>query len=160
MTWTYTGKRIMVTGGSGFIGSHLCERLLALGAEVLSVDNYFTGRRRNIAHLKSLFHFGIPEHRALRSYSEADAHSAGQFGDLSIEPRHLFGAARHSRDDQRKAQTLAERFNAQINIFEPGFDQWLMNYLNIFEERGLPAELYVMVCAEIEVTEFAIGDFS
>jgi UDP-glucuronate decarboxylase len=47
----YKGKRILVTGGAGFLGSFLCERLLAEGAEVLCVDNYFTGRRANIAHL-------------------------------------------------------------------------------------------------------------
>ena len=50
---SYAGKRILVTGGAGFIGSHLCERLLAEGAEVICVDNYFTGSRRNIAHLLS-----------------------------------------------------------------------------------------------------------
>ncbi|BBK45194.1 NAD-dependent dehydratase [Allostella vacuolata] len=44
-------KRILVTGGAGFLGSHLVERLLAEGHEVLSVDNYFTGRRANLAHL-------------------------------------------------------------------------------------------------------------
>ena len=44
-------KRILVTGGAGFLGSHLCERLLADGHEVLCVDNYFTGRRQNVAHL-------------------------------------------------------------------------------------------------------------
>ncbi|MEH2561448.1 UDP-glucuronic acid decarboxylase family protein [Bradyrhizobium sp. AZCC 2289] len=47
----YKDSRVLVTGGAGFIGSHLCERLLAEGAEVVSVDNYFTGSRRNIAHL-------------------------------------------------------------------------------------------------------------
>lgn len=47
----YHGKRVLVTGGAGFLGSHLCEKLLAAGAEVLCVDNYFTGRRANIAHL-------------------------------------------------------------------------------------------------------------
>ncbi len=46
-----TRKRIMVTGGAGFLGSHLCERLLAEGHDVLCVDNYFTGRKDNIAHL-------------------------------------------------------------------------------------------------------------
>src|SRR6185437_652265 len=46
-------SRILVTGGAGFIGSHLCERLLAEGAEVISVDNYFTGSRKNIGHLLS-----------------------------------------------------------------------------------------------------------
>jgi len=44
-------KRILVTGGAGFIGSHLCERLLAGGDEVLCVDNFYTGSRRNVAHL-------------------------------------------------------------------------------------------------------------
>jgi UDP-glucuronate decarboxylase len=44
-------KRIMVTGGAGFLGSFLCERLLAEGHEVLCVDNFFTGRRRNVARL-------------------------------------------------------------------------------------------------------------
>ncbi len=46
-----TRKRILVTGGAGFLGSHLCERLLAEGNDVLSVDNYCTGRKDNIAHL-------------------------------------------------------------------------------------------------------------
>ncbi len=45
-----SSKRILVTGGAGFIGSHLCERLLAQGHEVLCVDNFYTGRRANIAH--------------------------------------------------------------------------------------------------------------
>ena len=44
-------KRVLVTGGAGFIGSHLCERLLADDCEVISVDNYFTGSRENIADL-------------------------------------------------------------------------------------------------------------
>ena len=44
-------KRVLVTGGAGFLGSHLCERLLAEGHEVLCVDNLFTGRKRNIYHL-------------------------------------------------------------------------------------------------------------
>ncbi len=48
---SYAGKRILVTGGAGFIGSHLCERLLKDGCKVLSLDNYFTGRRSNIEGL-------------------------------------------------------------------------------------------------------------
>jgi UDP-glucuronate decarboxylase len=47
----FSRKRVLVTGGAGFIGSHLCERLLAQGHSVLCVDNYFTGTRDNIAHL-------------------------------------------------------------------------------------------------------------
>ncbi|MEK6541633.1 MAG: GDP-mannose 4,6-dehydratase, partial [Pseudomonadota bacterium] len=44
-------KRILVTGGSGFVGSHLIDRLLEMGHEVLCVDNLFTGSKRNIQHL-------------------------------------------------------------------------------------------------------------
>ena len=46
-----TRMRVLVTGGAGFLGSHLCERLLAQGHDILCVDNYFTGRRQNIKHL-------------------------------------------------------------------------------------------------------------
>ena len=55
-------KRVMVTGGAGFLGSHLCERLLADGHDVLSVDNYFTGRRDNIAHLMAHPNFEALRH--------------------------------------------------------------------------------------------------
>jgi UDP-glucuronate decarboxylase len=54
-----TNKRVLVTGGAGFLGSHLCERLLADGHDVLAVDNYFTGRRDNIVHLLDAPRFEI-----------------------------------------------------------------------------------------------------
>jgi UDP-glucuronate decarboxylase len=50
-------KRVLVTGGAGFLGSHLCERLLAQGDDVLCIDNYFTGRKDNVAHLLADPHF-------------------------------------------------------------------------------------------------------
>ncbi len=46
-------KRILVTGGAGFLGSHLCERLINDGHEVVCLDNFFTGRRSNLDHLKA-----------------------------------------------------------------------------------------------------------
>src|SRR6266478_6563685 len=55
-------QRILVTGGSGFLGSHLCERLLAGGANVICVDNYFTGSRTNIEHLLAHKHFEVIRH--------------------------------------------------------------------------------------------------
>ncbi|MBF0270081.1 MAG: SDR family oxidoreductase [Alphaproteobacteria bacterium] len=58
----YPGKRILVTGGAGFLGSHLCERLANDGAEVLCVDNYFTGRRQNVAHLFANPRFELMRH--------------------------------------------------------------------------------------------------
>src|SRR6266478_784224 len=54
--------RVLITGGAGFLGSHLCERLLADGAVVLCVDNFFTGARRNIDHLLSHRHFELIRH--------------------------------------------------------------------------------------------------
>lgn len=57
-----TAKRILVTGGAGFIGSHLCERLLSENADVLCVDNYFTGSKDNIAELIGRPRFEIMRH--------------------------------------------------------------------------------------------------
>lgn len=55
-------KRIVVTGGAGFLGSHLCERLLDTGAEVICLDNFFTGSKSNVAHLLSNHRFEIVRH--------------------------------------------------------------------------------------------------
>jgi UDP-glucuronate decarboxylase len=55
-------KRVLVTGGAGFLGSHLCERLRAQGDDVLCVDNYFTGRKDNIARLLDDPHFEAMRH--------------------------------------------------------------------------------------------------
>ena len=57
-----SGKRIVVTGGAGFLGSHLCERLLGEGHEVICVDNFYTGRRHNVAHLASNPYFEVLRH--------------------------------------------------------------------------------------------------
>jgi UDP-glucuronate decarboxylase len=54
--------RVLVTGGAGFLGSHLCERLLADGAHVLCVDNFFTGTRRNVEHLLENRRFEVMRH--------------------------------------------------------------------------------------------------
>jgi len=56
------GKRILVTGGAGFLGSHLCERLLNDGHEVVCLDNYFTGSKRNIVHLLQHPYFELIRH--------------------------------------------------------------------------------------------------
>lgn len=55
-------KRILVTGGAGFVGSHLCERLLKEGNEVISLDNYFTGQKKNIEHLMDNHYFEMIRH--------------------------------------------------------------------------------------------------
>ncbi len=55
-------KRILVTGGAGFIGSHLCERLLSQGNEVICLDNYFTGSKQNIIHLIDNHNFEVIRH--------------------------------------------------------------------------------------------------
>ena len=55
-------KRVLVTGGAGFLGSHLCERLLNDGCDVLCLDNYFTGSKLNISHLLGNPHFELMRH--------------------------------------------------------------------------------------------------
>lgn len=61
-------KKILVTGGAGFIGSHLCERLLNEGNEVICLDNYFTGSKKNIAHLLKNPYFEIVRHDITMPY--------------------------------------------------------------------------------------------
>ncbi len=57
-----SSKKILVTGGAGFLGSHLCERLLESGHQVLCLDNYFTGDKRNVRHLLSNPYFELIRH--------------------------------------------------------------------------------------------------
>ena len=65
--------RILVTGGAGFIGSHLCEKLLQMGNEVLCLDNFFTGRRANILHLLDNHYFEVIRHDVVNAiYLEVD----------------------------------------------------------------------------------------
>jgi len=59
---SYTVRRILVTGGAGFIGSHLCERLVAAGHEVLCVDNFFTGAKGNVERLLGNARFELLRH--------------------------------------------------------------------------------------------------
>jgi UDP-glucuronate decarboxylase len=62
MTRSYGRKRVLVTGGSGFLGSHLCERLLAEDNDVICLDNFFTGRKQNVAHLLGHAQFEVLRH--------------------------------------------------------------------------------------------------
>lgn len=61
-------KRILITGGAGFVGSHLCERLLKEGNEVLCLDNYFTGSKRNVKHLLQNPYFELIRHDVTSPY--------------------------------------------------------------------------------------------
>src|SRR3954468_5590625 len=68
-----TRKRILVSGGAGFLGSHLCDRLVRAGHDVLCVDNYFTGQKDNIAHLHGNPRFELLRHDVtLPLFVEAD----------------------------------------------------------------------------------------
>ena len=61
-------KKIFVTGGAGFIGSHLCDRLLREGNDVICLDNYFTGSKDNIRHLLGNDHFELVRHDVINPY--------------------------------------------------------------------------------------------
>ena len=58
----YLMKRILITGGAGFLGSHLCDKLISAGNSVLCVDNFFTGNRRNVSHLLAHPNFELMRH--------------------------------------------------------------------------------------------------
>lgn len=61
-------KRILVTGGAGFVGSHLCERLLAEGNDIICLDNFFTGSKENIAHLIGNPYFELVRHDVIMPF--------------------------------------------------------------------------------------------
>lgn len=61
-------KRILITGGAGFVGSHLCERLLNEGNEIICLDNYFTGSKKNIEHLMDHKYFELVRHDVINPY--------------------------------------------------------------------------------------------
>jgi UDP-glucuronate decarboxylase len=61
-------KRVLVTGGAGFLGSHLCDRLIQAGHEVICLDNFFTGSKRNLQHLRDHPHFEIVRHDVTQPY--------------------------------------------------------------------------------------------
>ena len=66
-------NRVLVTGGAGFLGSHLCDRLIADGADLLCVDNFFTGSKRNIEHLQNKPYFELMRHDVtFPLYAEVD----------------------------------------------------------------------------------------
>ena len=73
MTWNHRRPRVLITGGAGFIGSHLCERYLNEGWEVTCVDNYFTGSKQNIVHLLGNPYFELVRHDVVQPFfSEVD----------------------------------------------------------------------------------------
>ena len=61
-------KRVLVTGGAGFVGSHLCDRLIKEGNHVICLDNFFTGSKENISHLLSNPNFEFIEHDVVESF--------------------------------------------------------------------------------------------
>ena len=66
-------KRVLVTGGAGFIGSHLCDKLVAFGHDVICLDNFFTGNKQNIYHLIDKPNFELIRHDVtLPIYLEVD----------------------------------------------------------------------------------------
>jgi UDP-glucuronate decarboxylase len=71
--------RCLVTGGAGFLGSNLCDRLIDLGHEVVALDNFYTGHRRNVAHLLGPAHprFALVEHDVTRPFPAADPSGGG-----------------------------------------------------------------------------------
>src|SRR5436309_2462464 len=90
----------LVTGGAGFIGSHLCDALLAAGHRVTCLDNFLTGSRANVAHLAGEPRFSLVEHDVTQPYSGPGADSAGAVFHLA-SPASPVGYRTHSIETLR-----------------------------------------------------------
>ncbi len=100
-------KRVLVTGGAGFIGSFLCERLLAEGCAVVCVDNFFTGSRENISHLAGREGFQVVEHDVVQP--------------LDLEVEEIFNLACPASPVHYQAdpiQTVKTNFLGALNLLE------------------------------------------
>ena len=117
-------KRVLVTGGAGFLGSHLCDRLIDAGHEVLCVDNLFTGTRRNIQHLLTNPRFEFMRHDVCfplyvevdRIYNLACPASPIHYQHDPIQTTKTSVYRARCPDISRACETLAG---------EPGFDDCL-----------------------------------
>ncbi len=82
-------KRILITGGAGFVGSHLCDKLMKQGHEVTVVDNFFTGRKKNVAHWLGHENFELIHHDVVNSlYIEVD--QIYHLASPASPPRYMF----------------------------------------------------------------------
>ncbi|HBZ96475.1 MAG TPA: NAD-dependent dehydratase, partial [Phycisphaerales bacterium] len=110
------GHRVLVTGGAGFLGSHLCERLLDRGHAVTCVDSFLTSQRRTIAHLEANDRFTLIEHDIIEPLDlETDAvfnlACPAAPGHYQAEPMHTWRTSVYGVDNM---VSLARRNNAPI----------------------------------------------
>ena len=109
-------KKILVTGGAGFIGSHLCERLLKEGNEIICLDNFFTGRKSNIIHLMSNPYFELVRHDIIKPYF-AEVDEIYNLACPASPPHYQFDAIKTLKTSFIGALNmlgLAKRINAKI----------------------------------------------
>ncbi len=106
-------NKTLVSGGAGFIGSHLCERLLARGDDVLCVDNYFTGTKRNVQHLFSnpLFDLGNPGEFTMLELAEKVLSLVGSKSKLAFLPL--------PQDDPKQRRPVIDLARAKLGGWEP-----------------------------------------
>lgn len=102
-------KRVLVTGGAGFLGSHLCDRLISAGHEVLCVDNYYTGTRANVAHLLDHPNFELMRHDVtFPLYVEVD------------EIYNLACPASPIHSQRNPVETIKTSFVGMMNVLQTG----------------------------------------
>lgn len=100
------GKRVLVTGGAGFLGSHLCRRLLGDCRDVLGVDDFFTGTRDNTAHLIADRHFELTQCSVSPTSILSRIHCDSLIGAAPRLPLDLHTATTHGLDQRWSAMTM------------------------------------------------------
>jgi nucleoside-diphosphate-sugar epimerase len=106
------GMRVLVTGGAGFLGSHLCDTLLAEGHSVLAVDNFITGRPANLSHLRNEARFALEEHDICKPFDYGRVDYIFHFASLASPVDYM----------QHGIETLAVGSAGTFNALEYAFD--------------------------------------
>lgn len=138
-------KRILITGGAGFLGSHLCERLLNEGNEVICMDNYFTGFKSNIAHLRNHPNFELLRHDVIDPF-KIETDQIYNLACPASPPHYQYNAIKTIKTSVMVLSTaLVQRSEPSHVCFRPPHRRFMVILRCTHSRRAIGAMLILLV---------------